>query len=271
MDLQKRCINVLITMEVLLLVVVVVYGLFNYQNRYMADELVQIPQDSAANQNTQDDSWGKKEEEVEPEFSEAVVTLMQNMTLEEKVAQLFVITPEALTGAGQVTVARTMSQNAIRTYPVGGIVFARTNYMGNVQFQTLVNRYHDFSKEALGVELFTFAADSSESGMGQFMNMNLEECFIPASFEAATVEALRKEHGTQAVIVSGNLSDDVITGQYRNGEAEIAAVKAGVDLLYNPVNFKSAYTAVVEAVKNGTIEASVLEQAVGRILTEKLN
>ncbi len=60
-----------------------------------------------------------EEEALEAE----VASLIGNMTLEEKVAQLFMITPEALTGYTKVTAASAVTQQALQTYPVGGIIF----------------------------------------------------------------------------------------------------------------------------------------------------
>ena len=56
---------------------------------------------------------------------------------------------------------------------------------------------------------------------------------------------------------------------YGNGAACVEAIKAGVDMIYMPSDFAEAYNAVLEAVNNGNISADRLNNAVGRILTEK--
>ena len=50
-----------------------------------------------------------------------VEELLGTLTLEEKIAQMFVITPEALTGIGQVTAAGETTASMLRQYPVGGL------------------------------------------------------------------------------------------------------------------------------------------------------
>ena len=50
---------------------------------------------------------------------------IENMTLEEKIAQMFFITPEALTGVNQVTGAGELTEAAFKNYPVGGIIYYR--------------------------------------------------------------------------------------------------------------------------------------------------
>ncbi|OYP07205.1 hypothetical protein CG709_09805, partial [Lachnotalea glycerini] len=52
---------------------------------------------------------------------------LSEMTLEEKVAQIFVITPEALTGYQTVTAAGDVTRNALKNYPVGGLVYFSPN------------------------------------------------------------------------------------------------------------------------------------------------
>ena len=269
MDLQKRWMNLLIVVEAALLVVVLGFGLFLYGSRRSEQNQKTDGQDSTSDV-VQQDTTQENPEESKPQFSEQVISLMENMTLEEKAAQLFIITPEALTGADRVTVARTVSQDAIKKYPVGGLVFAMTNYTGSRQFQALINGYQGFSESVLGVRLFIVGNDLSDDAVRQGVNMNLADIPVPVSLDAAAVEALRAEKGQQALILSGDLSAENITSVYTDGQEVVEAVKAGVDLLYNPADFKTAYEALVTAVSSGEIEAAVLENAVGRILTMKL-
>ena len=52
-------------------------------------------------------------------------------------------------------------------------------------------------------------------------------------------------------------------------EAAVAAVKAGMSMLYVSTGFESSYNAVLSAVNSGEIPAEKLDDAVGRILTTK--
>ena len=53
--------------------------------------------------------------------------ILENMSLEEKAAQMFVITPEALTGMGVVTQAGETTRKALEKYPVGGLIYMEQN------------------------------------------------------------------------------------------------------------------------------------------------
>ena len=49
------------------------------------------------------------------------------MSLEARVAQLFMVTPEQLTGYSQVTQAGEATKEALRKYPVGGLIYFSNN------------------------------------------------------------------------------------------------------------------------------------------------
>ena len=66
-----------------------------------------------------DETAGREDSSVEVKAGE----ILESMTLEEKVCQLFMITPEALTGVGTVVQAGTSTKNAIYQYPVGGLIY----------------------------------------------------------------------------------------------------------------------------------------------------
>ena len=62
--------------------------------------------------------------------TQCVEEILAGLTLQEKVAQLFVVTPEALTGADSVTMAGETTAAAFSSYPVGGIIYMEPNIPG---------------------------------------------------------------------------------------------------------------------------------------------
>lgn len=65
---------------------------------------------------------------AEAEALAAVEARVSAMTLEQKVAQLFIVTPESLVeGVSQVTQAGEVTHEGVRTWPVGGIVYFAQN------------------------------------------------------------------------------------------------------------------------------------------------
>lgn len=91
-----------------------------------------------------------KEPEPTPEelLTEQVEAVLADMTREEKVLQLFMITPEALTGHGTVTEAKEKTQEAILSYPVGGLVYFAKNLKEPEQVRTMLGNTLRYYEEA---------------------------------------------------------------------------------------------------------------------------
>lgn len=109
--------------------------------------------------------------------SEAIKAIIDKMTLEQKVAQLFVVSPETLTGVDSVQYAGDMTYQALQDYPVGGIVFAKDNIDSSSQFGTMTDNLQSYSEDISGLPLFLAAAEEggSESVLGN--NDNLDEYY----------------------------------------------------------------------------------------------
>ena len=63
---------------------------------------------------------------------------IQTLSLEDKVSGLFILTPEALTGYGQVTEADGQVQESLETYPVAGLVFFSQNIQSREQVEQML-------------------------------------------------------------------------------------------------------------------------------------
>ena len=76
------------------------------------------------------------------------------MTDEEKAAQLFVITPEALTEYSLVTIAGDATKEALTQYPVGGLVYLSANLQSKQQVQDMLKGVQQMSMDRVGLPLF---------------------------------------------------------------------------------------------------------------------
>ena len=77
------------------------------------------------------------------------------MTLEQKVAQLFIVTPEALVeGVSQVTQAGDMTREGVTAHPVGGIVYFAQNLFDPEQTTTMLANVKQFYADAGNVAPF---------------------------------------------------------------------------------------------------------------------
>lgn len=87
---------------------------------------------------------------------EMIDTLLSNMTLDEKIYQMFIVTPEALTGfSGSVTEAGSLTKSALEAVPVGGLIYFAQNLQGWQQTYELLSLSQQYTQEAHnGIGLF---------------------------------------------------------------------------------------------------------------------
>lgn len=88
-------------------------------------------------------------EEVDPQeqmLTELVDSYLSQMTLEEKVAGLFMVTPESITGVTKAVLAGSGTEKALSEYTVGGIIYFAQNIQSAEQFKTMVTNTEGFSK-----------------------------------------------------------------------------------------------------------------------------
>lgn len=76
------------------------------------------------------------------------------MTLEDKVAQMFVVTPDALTGFSGVTAAGDTTKDWYNKRPVGGIVYLSGNLKDREQTATMLENMQTIATERTGLPAF---------------------------------------------------------------------------------------------------------------------
>lgn len=95
-----------------------------------------------------------QEGDQQTEETSVCTEILASMTLEEKVWQLFMVTPEQLTGVDCATVAGSRTESALRSFPVGGIIYFAQNLEDVEQTRSLLSGTQNFSKEISGIGLF---------------------------------------------------------------------------------------------------------------------
>ncbi|WP_081669053.1 glycoside hydrolase family 3 protein [Butyrivibrio sp. VCB2001] len=93
-------------------------------------------------------------EVAENDKSDEVEKILSEMTLEEKIYQMFVLNPEQLTGVGQVTSAGERTRNCLEKYPVGGILYFGPNIQDPEQTKNMLAVVRTYGMEIEGVPLF---------------------------------------------------------------------------------------------------------------------
>lgn len=340
--------------------------------------------------------------------------VLDSMTLEEKVNQLFMITPEALTGVGTVIQAGDGTREALAEHPVGGLIYFAQNLKDPDQTRTMLENTQEYASARSGFPIFlsvdeeggqvarvgsnpsfgvpeignmsevgaggdtqeayetgstigaylkdlgfnmdaapdadvltnpanevvkyrSFGSDSelvsrmaaaelkglndqgiigmykhfpghggttADSHEGYvYVEENLEELKsgalvpfqdgadnglrvimvshiacpevtgdnTPATLSRQLVtDLLREDMGFDGLVITDALNMGAITEQYSSGEAAVAALNAGVDMLLMPADFQAAYDGVMAALENGELTEERIDESVRRILEIKL-
>lgn len=363
------------------------------------------------------DTKEKEEEELSADelLHKRIEEVIAGMSLEEKTAHLFMVTPEALTGVGEVVAAGDGTQKAIEEYPVGGLIYFSQNIQDPDQVRKMTENTQKYSMERIGLpmllsvdeeggtvtrfgnsgafdydpasvdmkeigmsgdsqqaydlgkQLGTFLADLginmdnapvadvltnpqntvvSERSFGTdsktvsemalaelqgledqgvigvlkhfpghgataadthegyaYTDATLEEMkenelvpFIdgieagaevimvghiscpevtgdnePASLSGKMVtDVLREDLGFDGVVITDALNMGAVAEKYSSAEVAVRALKAGVDILLMPADFKEAYQGVLDAVSEGELTEDRIEESLYRILSLKL-
>lgn len=94
------------------------------------------------------------EEPPDSSADDRVEKLLAGMDLKQKVAQMFMVTPEALTGYSKVTAAGEVTKQCFIRYPVGGVIYMAGNLIDTEQTRIMLSNMQDYSAEYLGFPVF---------------------------------------------------------------------------------------------------------------------
>ena len=90
----------------------------------------------------------------------------------------------------------------------------------------------------------------------------------PASLSSKVISELRNTLGFSGVIMTDDLAMDAVKSYVEDGNSATLALKAGNDMIITS-DFITMYNEVLNAVKNGTIDEEILNEAVIRITAWK--
>lgn len=82
-------------------------------------------------------------------------------------------------------------------------------------------------------------------------------------------DLLRNEMGFDGLIYTDAMEMKGLTKYFGNGRAEVEAIKAGIDVLLLPADFKTSFQAVKQAVISNEISLQRIDESVRRILSYK--
>lgn len=129
--------------------------------------------------------------------------------------------------------------------------------------------------EMLDCEMITFKAGIA-AGTEMIMTAHIAAPAVTGSDIPSTMSSvilqdkLRGELGYKGIIVTDALEMGAITQKYTPAEAAIETIKAGVDIVLLPMDYKQVVDGIIEAVEKGEISEKRIDESVRRILLLKL-
>ena len=106
--------------------------------------------------------------------------------------------------------------------------------------------------------------------VGHIAAPNVTGDLTPASLSGTMITGyLRGELDFTGLVITDSMAMHGVTDAYSSGDAAIAAIEAGVDIILMPEVLSEAFDAVVAAVENGTISEARLNESVYRVLQYK--
>lgn len=130
-------------------------GITTWNDKKEAQELQAQMEEMSANQEDQVVVEAPVEteepvvEEEKSQLDEIVDACIAEMPLEDKVAGLFIITPEALTGTDVAIKAGDTTKEKLSQYAVGGLIYAKQNIKSADQLKEMISGTQGFSKYPL--------------------------------------------------------------------------------------------------------------------------
>ena len=118
---------------------------------------------------------------------------------------------------------------------------------------------------------FQAGAASGRGKTAVLVSHNIVACMdpdLPASLSPAVHDVLRQELAFTGVVMTDDLAMEAVSAYAEDGAVAVMALEAGNDLIIT-TDYRTQIPKVIEAVENGALNASVIENACRRVLTWK--
>lgn len=125
--------------------------LYRLKEEEKCSDFAQTESDQRGGQPEQESHLAKSQEEL---LEQEIEAFLDKMTLDEKIYQMFILTPEQLTGISPVTAAGDATKDKLAQYPVGGLIYFASNLLSEEQTKEMLNNTRAYGEEIEGLPLF---------------------------------------------------------------------------------------------------------------------
>lgn len=139
-----------------------------------------ISEDTVSEDTVAEETTELSDEEKLAALDATIDTYISNMTLEQKVAGLFFVTPGQLTNDNHLTVAGSKVNEALNNYPVGGLLLDESNMENDSQLSELIFNLKAFSSNNIFI-----AVEEHGGSDSPFVKSGISEGVITSPKEIA--------------------------------------------------------------------------------------
>lgn len=156
---------------------------------------------------------------IKSKYDIRIKDIMEDMSLNQKVAQMFIITPETLTGYSAVYKAENVTKQAYASKPVGGLIYKKPNLMSESQTRTMLLNTINYSEDIAGVPAFLCIDEQGDevNMILESKNFDTEEIDIENKTEIGDYLwslGFNVEFG--AIITAEKLTDSKLSGVFKH-------------------------------------------------------
>lgn len=131
-----------------------------------------VPEDPAPEEPVEEEPPAEEEPPVDENSPRGKAeAYLQTMTPEEKLWQLFITTPEAITGVETATRAGDTTKEALQKYPVGGLCYFAANLEDQAQAVEMLGKTQSYAKTPLFLCLDEEGGRVSRAGSNEKINV----------------------------------------------------------------------------------------------------
>lgn len=148
-----------------------------------------------------------KDSEKEPADKDSfknpeIISIINNMSDEQKAAQLFILPIDDLTGVYGTTLAKETTKNAIKNYPVGGLFYEFQNIINTEQVKELLSATDKYSKETVGLSTLKIIKDYGGTSSPITGNPNFKSSVFPTPNELSNASKEECEDTSKKISLS---------------------------------------------------------------------
>lgn len=194
------------------------------------------------------------EEDKAAILDETIAGYLANMTIEQKVAGLFFVTPEELTGESAVTVGGSTLNASLNEYPVGGLLLTENSMESPEQFKEMIFNIKSFTSNEIFIGVEETGGEDSP-----FVVSGLTDAVISSQSEIG--EAGDNAGAYTAGIAIGNLMNEYGINTVIGPLADVAISESGYTSAQSfgsdPVQVKDMVRNMVRGIEDQNVNTCV--------------